>query len=100
MQPYWPVLEDLSKRRVQCRLKGVRVYAMFRASLDETRAGLYLPSRVFAKVLPWLRRTFRTLVLDALFANALVNFDFELLPLATVQHRLDGQPVEGRSRPT
>jgi hypothetical protein len=30
--------------------------------------------------------------------DALIDFVFELLPLVTMQHRLDGQPVEDWSR--
>jgi hypothetical protein len=41
-------------------------------------------------VLPRLKETFRTLVLSALFANAHVNFDFKILSLAIMQHRLNG----------
>jgi hypothetical protein len=44
-----------------------------------------LPSRIFAKVLARLKGTSRMLVLATLFANALVNFDFE--------RRLDGRPA-------
>jgi hypothetical protein len=38
----------------------------------------------FTIILPWLKETFRTLVPTALLMNALVNFPFELLPLATM----------------
>jgi hypothetical protein len=57
--------------------------------LGRDQSWYVLPSRVFANVLLRLKETFRMLVLAALFANALVDFDFELLPLAMMQRRLD-----------
>jgi hypothetical protein len=72
---------------------------MFRAGSGETRAGLFYLRESSQKFLPWLKGTFRMLVLAVLFVNAFVNFDFELLPLATAQRRLDGQPAEGWSWP-
>jgi hypothetical protein len=52
---------------------------MSRAGSGETGASAFSLRELSQKTLQWLRRASRPLALATSFANALANFDFELL---------------------